>query len=133
MCRETMPGFARGAGVVSRASPGNTRDEEEAVVATEHERRLAEYERQVGELQAQYLVEALAHCSDCHSPRNIMGAIRGKALFTGSEVDGFYAPDIASGALAKTWTKDNLAQFLKTGASPQRGSVFGRGPRSGSA
>jgi mono/diheme cytochrome c family protein len=72
-----------------------------------------------------YLVEALAHCSDCHSPRNIMGAIKGKALFTGTEVDGFYAPDIASGALAKTWTRDNLMQFLKTGASPQRGSVFG--------
>ncbi len=72
-----------------------------------------------------YLVEALAHCSDCHSPRNIMGAIKGKALFTGTEVDGFYAPDIASGALAKTWTKDNLVQFLKTGSSPQRGSVFG--------
>jgi mono/diheme cytochrome c family protein len=72
-----------------------------------------------------YLVEALEHCSDCHSPRNIMGAIRGKALFTGSEVDGFYAPDIASGALAKTWTRDNLVQFLKTGSSPQRGSVFG--------
>lgn len=72
-----------------------------------------------------YLVEALGHCSDCHSPRNVMGAIKGKAVFTGSEVDGFYAPDIASGALAKTWTKENLAQFLKTGASPQRGSVFG--------
>ena len=72
-----------------------------------------------------YLVEALAHCSDCHSPRNIMGAIKGKALFTGTELDGFYAPDIASGALAKTWTRDNLVQFLKTGSSPQRGSVFG--------
>jgi hypothetical protein len=32
-------------------------------------------------------------------------------LFTGTEVDGFYAPDIASGALAKTWTRDNLMQF----------------------
>jgi mono/diheme cytochrome c family protein len=72
-----------------------------------------------------YLIEALGHCSDCHSPRNVMGAIKGKALFTGSEVDGFYAPDIASGALGKTWTKDNLVQFLKTGSSPQRGSVFG--------
>jgi mono/diheme cytochrome c family protein len=72
-----------------------------------------------------YLVEALGHCSDCHSPRNIMGAVKGKAVFTGSEVDGFYAPDIASAALAKTWTKDNLVQFLKTGSSPQRGSVFG--------
>jgi mono/diheme cytochrome c family protein len=72
-----------------------------------------------------YLVEALGHCSDCHSPRDIMGAVKGKALFTGTEVDGFYAPDIASAALAKTWTSDNLVQFLKTGSSPQRGSVFG--------
>jgi mono/diheme cytochrome c family protein len=72
-----------------------------------------------------YLVEALGHCSDCHSPRNIMGAVKGKALFTGTEVDGFYAPDIASAALAKTWTSENLVQFLKTGSSPQRGSVFG--------
>ncbi len=72
-----------------------------------------------------YLVEALAHCSDCHSPRNIMGAIKGKAQFTGTEIDGFYAPDIASAALAKTWSKDSLAQFLKTGSVPQRTSVFG--------
>ena len=72
-----------------------------------------------------YLVEALGHCSDCHSPRNIMGAIKGKAQFTGTEIDGFYAPDIASAALAKTWNKDTLAQFLKTGSVPQRTAVFG--------
>ena len=36
-----------------------------------------------------YLVEALGHCSDCHSPRNVMGAIKGKAQFTGAEIDGF--------------------------------------------
>jgi mono/diheme cytochrome c family protein len=72
-----------------------------------------------------YLVEALGHCSDCHSPRNIMGAIKGKAQFTGSEIDGFYAPDIASAALARTWNKDSLAQFLRTGSVPQRTSVFG--------
>lgn len=72
-----------------------------------------------------YLAEALGHCSDCHSPRNIMGAIKGKAQFTGTEIDGFYAPDIASGALAKTWNKDSLAQFLKTGSVPQRTAVLG--------
>jgi mono/diheme cytochrome c family protein len=72
-----------------------------------------------------YLVEALAHCSDCHSPRNIMGAIKGKAQFTGTEIDGFYAPDIASAALVKSWNKDSLVQFLKTGSVPQRTSVFG--------
>ena len=72
-----------------------------------------------------YLVEALGHCSDCHSPRNIMGAIKGKAQFTGTEIDGFYAPDIASAALATNWNKDSLAQFLKTGSVPQRTAVFG--------
>jgi mono/diheme cytochrome c family protein len=72
-----------------------------------------------------YLVEALGHCSDCHSPRNIMGAIKGKAQFTGTEIDGYYAPDIAAAALAKSWNKDSLVQFLKTGSVPQRSVVFG--------
>ncbi|WP_051357426.1 c-type cytochrome [Azorhizobium doebereinerae] len=72
-----------------------------------------------------YLVETLGHCSDCHSPRNIMGAIKQKQLFLGSEVDGFYAPDIASASLAKTWAKDNLTQFLRTGSAPGKTSVFG--------
>jgi mono/diheme cytochrome c family protein len=72
-----------------------------------------------------YLVEALGHCTDCHSPRNIMGAVKGKAQFTGAEIDGFYAPDITSKALAKSWTKDNLVQFLKSGSAPQKTSVFG--------
>jgi mono/diheme cytochrome c family protein len=72
-----------------------------------------------------YLVEALGHCTDCHSPRNIMGAVKGKAQFTGAEIDGFYAPDITSAALAKFWTKDSLVQFFKTGSAVQKTSVFG--------
>jgi len=72
-----------------------------------------------------YLVEALGHCSDCHSPRNVMGAIKGKEQFVGAEVDGFYAPDIASAALAKTWRPADLKNFLKTGSAPDRTSVFG--------
>jgi mono/diheme cytochrome c family protein len=72
-----------------------------------------------------YLVEALGHCTDCHSPRNILGAVKGKAQFVGAEIDGFYAPEITSAALAKSWTKDTLVQFLKTGSVPQKTSVFG--------
>lgn len=72
-----------------------------------------------------YLVEPLGHCAECHSPRNVMGAIKGKARYSGTEIDGFYAPDIASAALAKTWNKGSLGQFLKTGSVPQRTSVFG--------
>jgi mono/diheme cytochrome c family protein len=72
-----------------------------------------------------YLVEALAHCTDCHTPRNIMGAVKGKSQLTGAEIDGFYAPDITAAALAKSWTKDSLVQFLKTGSVPKSSSVFG--------
>jgi mono/diheme cytochrome c family protein len=72
-----------------------------------------------------YLVEALGHCTDCHSPRNVLGAVKGKSQLTGAEIDGFYAPDITSAALAKSWTKDGLVQFFKTGSAPKSTSVFG--------
>ena len=72
-----------------------------------------------------YLVEGLGHCSDCHSPRNIMGAVKGKAAYTGTEIDGFYAPDIDAAALKKNWNPGDLAKFLSTGSAPQRSSVFG--------
>lgn len=72
-----------------------------------------------------YLVEALGHCTDCHSPRNFMGAVKGKDQFVGAEIDGFYAPDITSAALAKDWTQDTLIQFLKTGTAPGKTQVFG--------
>ncbi len=72
-----------------------------------------------------YLVETLGHCSDCHSPRNFMGAVKQKHLFQGSDIDGYFAPDISSAALAKTWNKDNLPQFLRTGSAPGKTSVFG--------
>ncbi|WP_244641984.1 c-type cytochrome [Chelatococcus reniformis] len=73
-----------------------------------------------------YLVEALGHCSDCHSPRNLMGAIKGKAQFTGTEIDGFYAPAIDAAALTKAgWTADTLTQFFKIGSAPGRTAVFG--------
>ncbi|MFG1288583.1 c-type cytochrome [Xanthobacter versatilis] len=73
-----------------------------------------------------YLVNALGHCSDCHTPRNIMGATKGKAHFLGADVDGFWAPDIATDALMKDgWTVDTLSVFLKTGSAPAKTSVFG--------
>jgi len=35
------------------------------------------------------LSRAASHCSDCHSPRNFMGAIKGRPQYTGTEIDGF--------------------------------------------
>ncbi|WP_027132743.1 cytochrome c [Geminicoccus roseus] len=72
-----------------------------------------------------YLVEALGHCSDCHTPRNLMGAVKGKEHFIGAEIDGFYAPQISAAALADNWTSAELKTFLKTGTGENKTSVFG--------
>jgi mono/diheme cytochrome c family protein len=66
-----------------------------------------------------YLVEALAHCGDCHTPRNFMGATIAGERFQGARIDQWYAPNITAEALAKTnrWGKPELVAFLKKGAA----------------
>lgn len=72
-----------------------------------------------------YLVEALTHCSACHTPRNGLGAEDHDRYMAGGEYldkvrDGGYqswfAPDLTSshGGLG-IWPADELAAYLKTG------------------
>ena len=65
-----------------------------------------------------YLIEGLGHCSDCHSPRNLLGAIEKGKDFEGAVTDGWFAlnltSDITTGLGA--WTVDDIATYLKTGA-----------------
>ena len=44
-----------------------------------------------------YLVEALGHCSSCHTPRNVMFGQDEDRRYTGAEIHGWYAPAIAAG------------------------------------
>lgn len=72
-----------------------------------------------------YLVNGLAHCSACHSPRNLLGAEDGAREFHGGAyVDrvpgGSYkpwsAPDLtASRRGLGAWSDEDLAAYLKTG------------------
>ncbi|MHB8743648.1 MAG: c-type cytochrome [Sulfuricaulis sp.] len=75
-----------------------------------------------------YLVEGLGHCSDCHSPRNSLGAIKKNKKFSGALLDDWYGPnltsDIATGL--GSWTVDDIATYLKTGAF--RGKTTAIGP-----
>jgi len=74
-----------------------------------------------------YLVEALAHCAECHTPRNAMFALdRGRA-YAGEVQDGWLAYNISSDRETGigAWTDDQLAQYLSTG------HAAGRGPASG--
>ena len=69
--------------------------------------------------QGAYLVEALGHCGDCHTPRNFMGATVASERFKGAQIDQWYAPNITPEALARTnrWDKSQLIAFLKKGAA----------------
>ncbi len=74
-----------------------------------------------------YLVEGLGHCSDCHSPRNRLGAIESSKDFTGALVDGWFAPDLTSDIATGlgTWSAEDIATYLKTGSSPLKSTTLG--------
>ena len=86
-----------------------------------HEDRSPEWNR------GAYLVEALAHCGDCHTPRNLAQAPDNRQKFAGAVTQGWRAYNItadqASGIGA--WTDDELATYLSTGHAVGRGSASG--------
>jgi mono/diheme cytochrome c family protein len=64
-----------------------------------------------------YLVEGLGHCGACHTPKSLFGAERQKARFTGSRVDGWFAPrlDGAQRGGLKSWSVEDIAEYLQSG------------------
>jgi mono/diheme cytochrome c family protein len=71
-----------------------------------------------------YLVSSLGHCAECHSTRNILGAIRQKTLFAGGmdpEGTGFI-PNITPERIGH-WSKQDIVQMLTTGETPDHGRV----------
>lgn len=64
-----------------------------------------------------YLVNALAHCDTCHTPRNVlMGADNSKAL-AGAALGSWYAPNITSDKTSGigAWSSAELVKYLRTG------------------
>ncbi|MBT8562025.1 c-type cytochrome [Polynucleobacter paneuropaeus] len=74
-----------------------------------------------------YLVEGLGHCSSCHSPRNLMGAIKNSKAYTGSVIDGWYALNLTSNSLTGLgkWSAEDIARYLKTGSFEDKTTVLG--------
>ena len=74
-----------------------------------------------------YLVEGLAHCSSCHSPRGLMMQEVGSKAFAGGSLGDWYAPNITSHPISGIggWTDDELAQYLKTGRVEGKGQAGG--------
>ncbi len=74
-----------------------------------------------------YLVEGLAHCGSCHTPRNALGAERASAQFAGGDVDNWHAYAINARSPAPVpWDADALFAYLRDGWHPEHGVA--RGP-----
>ena len=74
-----------------------------------------------------YLVEGLAHCGACHTPRNALGAEKASASFSGGDVDNWNAYAINAQSHAPLpWTTDALFHYLRFGWDSEHGVA--RGP-----
>ena len=76
-----------------------------------------------------YLVQALAHCGECHTPRNIMGGLEGGRAFAGTQdgPEGERVPNITphpETGIGK-WSPGDIADLLKQGMTPDGDFVGG--------
>ncbi|UNM95974.1 cytochrome c [Ignatzschineria rhizosphaerae] len=73
-----------------------------------------------------YLVEGLAHCGACHSPRNFMMGVKFSDALAGGFESGMAIPDIRAERLAKNgYSVADLTQYLSTGIAPEGSSFAG--------
>ncbi len=73
-----------------------------------------------------YLVNGPGHCAECHSPRNVLGAIVSSQRFAGGpdiESDG-WVPNITQLGL-KDWSQKDIEYLLESGQTPDGDSVGG--------
>jgi mono/diheme cytochrome c family protein len=74
-----------------------------------------------------YLVEALGHCGDCHTPRNILFGLKSQQKFAGAIIQGWNAynitPDPKWGIGA--WSDSQIGDYLSHGHADGRGSASG--------
>jgi mono/diheme cytochrome c family protein len=78
--------------------------------------------------RGRYLVEGLGHCAECHSPRNLLGAIIADRRFAGGpNLEGKgRVPNITSddSGLGK-WSQKDIVEVLTSGQTPDGDSVGG--------
>jgi mono/diheme cytochrome c family protein len=74
-----------------------------------------------------YLAEAMAHCGDCHTPRNLMQALDNRKKFSGAVAAGWKAYNITQDKSSGIggWSDAALADFLSTGHAIGYGTASG--------
>jgi mono/diheme cytochrome c family protein len=74
-----------------------------------------------------YLVQGLAHCEECHTPRNFTQGLKTSSRFSGAVQAGWHAYNITSdkNSGVGNWSDDELVSYLSTGAAPGRANAAG--------
>jgi mono/diheme cytochrome c family protein len=74
-----------------------------------------------------YLVEALGHCGDCHTPRSALQGLNHRKKFEGAQAAGWHAYNITSDKDSGigAWSDEDLGHYLSTGHAHGRGSAAG--------
>jgi mono/diheme cytochrome c family protein len=73
-----------------------------------------------------YLVEGLAHCGACHTPRNIAGAEKRPERLEGGDAEHWHAPALLAASPARVpWTADALFAYLRHGFDARHGLAAG--------
>ncbi len=74
-----------------------------------------------------YLVNGLAHCDTCHTPRNFMMAEKHDQPLAGAPLGSWYAPNITSDPISGIggWREDELVSYLKTGRAEGKNQAAG--------
>jgi mono/diheme cytochrome c family protein len=74
-----------------------------------------------------YIAEALAHCGDCHTPRNLVFALDNGRKFGGAVAAGWRAYDITSdrGTGIGSWSDEEVLAYLAKGHAIGRGTASG--------
>ncbi len=74
-----------------------------------------------------YLAENLAHCGECHTPRNLAFALDNRNKFAGEVQSGWHAYNITSDkdAGVGAWSAAELYQYLSRGHADGRGTAAG--------
>jgi mono/diheme cytochrome c family protein len=74
-----------------------------------------------------YLAEAMAHCGECHTPRNLAFALDNRKKFAGAVAAGWRAYNITSDKATGVggWSDADLASYLASGHANGHGTASG--------
>ena len=77
--------------------------------------------------RGQYLVDSLAHCGACHTPRNALMAEDPERYLSGAALGGWIAPNITPDKATGLggWSNDEVVAFLKNGHVTNKAQAAG--------